>query len=144
MVDQKVEFLFLSQEEMIEAGVLDMQNCVDVMEKTFRLLGEGDYLMGGPSGNHHGMKTYFPKEPRGPRMPVDGPDRRFMAMVSYLASYAVAGKFQIFQQDELFNVLFRVESPVFGGPFRDYGPVPGLPCPDGVGRKSRFYRNIFH
>ncbi len=83
-MDQRVEILFLSQEDMIEAGVLDMQNCVDVMDKTFRLLGEGDYLMGGPSGNQHGMKMYFPKEARGPRMPVDGPDRRFMALVSYL------------------------------------------------------------
>ncbi|MBW1699242.1 MAG: ornithine cyclodeaminase [Deltaproteobacteria bacterium] len=83
-MDQKVEFLFLSQEEMIEAGVLDMRNCVDVMDRAFKLLGRGDCLMGGPSGNHHGMKIYFPKEPRGPRMPVDGPDRRFMALVSYL------------------------------------------------------------
>ena len=40
--------------------------------------------MGGPSGQHHGMKIHFPKEPCGPRMPVEGPDRRFMALVSYL------------------------------------------------------------
>jgi len=83
-VDQKVEFVFLSQEEMIEAGVLDMPNCVAVMDKTFKLLGEGDCLMGGPSGQHHGMKIHFPKEARGPRMPVEGPDRRFMSLVSYL------------------------------------------------------------
>ena len=81
---QKVEFLFLSQEEMIEAGVLDMNNCVKVLDEAFKLLGQGDCLMGGPSGNHHGMKILFPKKPRGPRMPVDGPDRRFMALVSYL------------------------------------------------------------
>ena len=83
-MDQKVEFLFLSQEDMIEAGVLDMKHCVDVMDQTFKLLGQGDCLMGGPSGNHHGIKIQFPKEPHGPRMPVDGPDRRFMALVSYL------------------------------------------------------------
>jgi ornithine cyclodeaminase len=83
-VNQNVEFLFLSQEEMIEAGVLDMKNCVAVMDQTFKLLGQGDCLMGGPSGNQHGLKISFPKEPRGPRMPVDGPDRRFMALVSYL------------------------------------------------------------
>ena len=81
---QKVEFLFLSQEEMIEAGVLDMNNCVAVLDQTFKLLGRGDSLMGGPSGNQHGMKIHFPKVARGPRMPVDGPDRRFMALVSYL------------------------------------------------------------
>jgi len=81
---QKVEMLFLSQEEMIEAGVLDMHQCVDVMEQAFKLLGQGDYLMGGPSGNHHGVKLWFPKQARGPRMPVEGPDRRFMAVCAYL------------------------------------------------------------
>jgi len=81
---QKVEMLFLSQEEMIEAGVLDMYQCVDVMDQAFKLLGQGDYLMGGPSGNHHGVKLWFPKQPRGQRMPVEGPDRRFMAMIAYL------------------------------------------------------------
>ncbi len=30
------------------------------------------------------MIIRFPKEARGPRMPVDGPDRRFMALASYL------------------------------------------------------------
>jgi len=83
-VDQNVEFLFLSQEDMIEAGVLDMKNCVAVMDQTFKLLGQGDCLMGGPSGDQHGLKIHFPNKPRGPRMPVDGPDRRFMALVSYL------------------------------------------------------------
>jgi ornithine cyclodeaminase/alanine dehydrogenase-like protein (mu-crystallin family) len=83
-LDQKVEFLFLSQEEMIEAGVLDMKNCVAVMDQTFKLLGKGDCLMGGPSGNQHGLKICFPKKPRGPRMPVEGPDRRFMALASYI------------------------------------------------------------
>jgi len=92
MEGSRLEFLFLSQEDMIEAGVLDMHNCVDVMDKAFRLLGEGDYLMGGPSQNHHGMKMYFPKEPRGPRMPVAGPDRRFMALIAYLGGeYNVCG-----------------------------------------------------
>lgn len=81
---KKVEVLFLSQEESIEAGVLDMGKCVEVMEETFRLMGEGDYLMGGPSGNNHGISLWFPKKARGPRMPVEGPDRRFMAMISYL------------------------------------------------------------
>ena len=40
--------------------------------------------MGGPTQHHHGMMIHFPEEARGPRMPVKGPDRRFMAMVSYL------------------------------------------------------------
>lgn len=84
MEHQKVEFVFLSQPEMIEAGVLDMPRCVDVMDEAFQLMGQGDYLMGGPCRNHHGIKLHFPKEALGPKMPVDGPDRRFMAMISYL------------------------------------------------------------
>ncbi len=84
MSGSKVEFLFLSQQDMIEAGVLDMKGCVEVMEKAFKVMNKGDYLMGGPSLNHHGMKLWFPKEARGPRMPVAGPERRFMAMISYL------------------------------------------------------------
>ena len=84
MSGKKVEFLFLSQKDMIEAGVLDMKECVEVMDKAFRIMNQGDYLMGGPSQNHHGMKLWLPKKARGPRMPVAGPDRRFMAMISYL------------------------------------------------------------
>jgi len=84
MSGSRVEFLFLSQKDMIEAGVLDMTGCLEVMEKAFRTMNRGDYLMGGPSQNHHGMKLWLPKEARGPRMPVAGPDRRFMAMISYL------------------------------------------------------------
>lgn len=84
MDGSKVEFLFLSQEDVIKAGVLDMKNCVEVMEKAFKIMNQGDYLMGGPSQNHHGMKLWLPKKARGPRMPVAGPDRRFMAMISYL------------------------------------------------------------
>lgn len=91
-LDQKVEIVFLSQEEMIDAGVLDMHKCVDTMEDVFKLLGEKDHLLGGPSGNHHGIKLWFPKNPSGPRMPVQGPDRRFMALVSYLGGdYHICG-----------------------------------------------------
>ncbi len=84
MKGSKVEFVFLSQKDMIEAGVLDMHGCVEVMEKAFKIMNRGDYLMGGPSQNHHGMKLWLPRQARGPRMPVAGPDRRFMAMISYL------------------------------------------------------------
>ena len=84
MADQKVEFHYLNQPEMIKAGVMNMTDCVDVMEKTFSIMGRGDYILGGPSHNHHGMMIQFPKDPKGPKMPVEGPDRRFMACVSYL------------------------------------------------------------
>ena len=79
-----IDFLYLSEPDMIEAGVLDASRCVEVCEETFRLLGEGDYLMGGANHNNHGMNIVFPKETRFPNMPVAGPDRRFAAMPGYL------------------------------------------------------------
>lgn len=80
----KIDFLYLSEPDMIEAGVLDAARCVEVCEETFSLLGAGDYLMGGANHNNHGMNIVFPKETRFPNMPVAGPDRRFAAMPGYL------------------------------------------------------------
>jgi ornithine cyclodeaminase/alanine dehydrogenase-like protein (mu-crystallin family) len=80
----RIDFIYLSEPDMIAAGVLDAGRCVEVCEETFSLLGEGDYLMGGPNRNSHGMNIVFPKETRFPNMPVAGPDRRFAAMPGYL------------------------------------------------------------
>ena len=85
----KVDFLYLSEPDMIKAGVLDSKGCVDTIEEVFRLLSKGDYLMGGPKENSHGVMLWFPSQPRF-NMPVAGPDRRFMAMVGYLG-----GKFNV-------------------------------------------------
>ena len=79
-----IDFLYLSEPDMIEAGVLDASRCVEVCEETFKLLGDGDYLMGGSNHNNHGMNIVFPKETRFPNMPVAGPDRRFATMPGYL------------------------------------------------------------
>ena len=84
MQGKPVKFLYLSEPEMIEAGVLDMKQCVQVVDEVFHLLGEGNYLMGGPRENEHGLMIWFPDEKRFPNMPVNGPDRRFMAMIAYL------------------------------------------------------------
>lgn len=90
---KRTEFLFLNEEEMIKAGVLDSARCVDVLDEMFQLLGKGDYIMGGPNHNEHGIKLGFPKEPQFPNMPADGPDRRFMAMVAYLGGrFNIAGE----------------------------------------------------
>lgn len=80
----KIDFLYLSEPDMIAAGVLDPERCVAVCEETFSLLGEGDYLMGGANHNNHGMNIVFPRETKFPNMPVAGPDRRFAAMPGYL------------------------------------------------------------
>ncbi len=81
---KRTEFLYLSEQDMIAAGVLDAARCVDVCEEVFSLLAVGDYLMGGSNHNSHGMGVVFPKETKFPNMPVAGPDRRFVAMPGYL------------------------------------------------------------
>lgn len=79
-----VDFLYLNEEDMIEAGVKDMNGCVEAMEDMFKLMKIGDYRMGGANGNSHGCMVCFPESSPFPEMPVDGPDRRFMAMPAYL------------------------------------------------------------
>lgn len=80
----KTEILLLNEEEMVKCGVLDFGHCVDVLEEMFRLLSDGDYVMGGAKHNSHGIAVRFPKESPFPNMPLDGPDRRFLAMPAYL------------------------------------------------------------
>lgn len=80
----KTEFLFLSEPDLIETGVLDADKCINVCEEVFRILHEGDYLMGGPNHNEHGLVLVFPKETKFKNMPVAGPERRFISMPAYL------------------------------------------------------------
>ena len=80
----KTEFLYLSEQDTIVAGVLVARKCIDNAEEVFTLLSKGDYLMGGANHNSHGMGIVFPKESPFPNMPVAGPDRRFVAMPAYL------------------------------------------------------------
>lgn len=84
MSTPRIDFVYLNEEDMIKAGVTDMAGCVAAMEEMFKLLKRGDYRMGGPNGNSHGVMMTFPAESPFPNMPVDGPDRRFMAMPAYL------------------------------------------------------------
>lgn len=79
-----MDFLYLSEEDMIRAGVLDMPHCIDTMEDTFRLLNRGDYRLGGPHNSDHGLRTRFPKASDIPDMPLDAPGRWFTAMPAYL------------------------------------------------------------
>jgi len=90
MKNPKVHFLYLSEPDMIKAGVLNAKRCVEVMDETFQLLGKGDYLMGGPQPESHGLMLWFPGESKFPQMPLAGPDRRYMAMPAYLG-----GRFNI-------------------------------------------------
>lgn len=81
---KKVEFLYLNEEEMIEAGVLNMEECIQTIDEMFHLIGKGDYIMGGPNRNDHGLMLWFNKEEPFENMPKAGPDRRFMSLISYL------------------------------------------------------------
>ena len=80
-----IEFLFLSEEDMIKAGVKDMPACIEAMEEVVKCLNAGDYVMGGENHNSHGSQVSFPKNSPFPNMPKDeGDDRRFMAMPAYI------------------------------------------------------------
>lgn len=90
---KRTEFLYLDEEDMIKAGVLDSARCIDVEEEIFGLLSQGDYVMGGDKHNSHGIALKFPAESPFPNMPLDGPDRRFMAMPAYVGGrFNVAGQ----------------------------------------------------
>ena len=91
-MDSKIDFLYLSEPDMIKAGVKDMKSCVDVMEDLLITLYKGDYVMGGANHNSHGCMIMFPDDPQFPGMPKNADDRRFMAMPAYLGgSYQLAG-----------------------------------------------------
>ncbi len=79
-----IDILFLNEKDLIECGVKNMKNCIDVMEKHFSLIGNGDYRMGGANGNEHGLKMSFPESSSIKDFPLNGPDYRFMAMPAYL------------------------------------------------------------
>lgn len=83
-MDHRLDFLFLNEAQALQAGAGNMARCVEVMDEVFHLLGQGDYLMGSPNQNSHGIKIYFPKDSPFPNMPKKEPDRRFMALVAYL------------------------------------------------------------
>ena len=90
--DGRIDFLYLNEQDMIDAGVLNMQECINVMEDVFGILSTEDYRMGGRENNSHGMVVSFPDEPEHKSMPVNGPDRRFCAMPAYLGGeYRIAG-----------------------------------------------------
>ena len=86
----KIDFLYLSEQDMIAAGVKDMGQCVEVMEDMMVTLQKGDYVMGGENHNSHGCMVTFPENPEFEGMPKNGEDRRFMAMPAYLG-----GRFQM-------------------------------------------------
>ena len=87
----KIDFLYLNEEDMIKAGVLDEAACIETMRNTLSLFGKKDFLLGGPKADEHGLQMNFPQTSQIEGFPLDdGPDRRFMAMPAYLG-----GRFHI-------------------------------------------------
>lgn len=82
--DTKIDFIYLSEPDMIKAGVTDMPACVDTMDEMFSLLYKGDYRMAGPNSDSHGAMITFPEDSPFPLMPKPTADRRLMAMPAYL------------------------------------------------------------
>lgn len=80
----RIDVLFLSEPDMIKAGVNDVVACTECMEELLITMDKGDYLMAGENGNSHGSMVTFPDNPVFPNMPKNGPDRRFMAMPAYV------------------------------------------------------------
>ncbi|KAA0570234.1 tyramine oxidase subunit B [Azospirillum sp. Sh1] len=88
----KIDFLYLSEQDMVKAGVTDMAACVDTMEEMFVLLHTGDYRMAGANNDSHGALIVFPENSPFPNMPKPTADRRFMAMPAYLGGkFCTAG-----------------------------------------------------
>lgn len=94
MAYPKIEFLYLNEKEMIEAGVLDAAGCIETMRDTMSLFGKKDFLLGGPNADEHGLQMNFPQTSEIEGFPLDdGPDRRFMAMPAYLGGrFHIAGQ----------------------------------------------------
>ena len=87
-----IDFIYLNEAQMIEAGVTDMASCVDTMEEMFALLHAGDYRMPGANNSSHGSMIMFPENSPFPKMPRNTADRRFMAMPAYLGgSFGTTG-----------------------------------------------------
>lgn len=86
-----IDFLYLNEQDMIKAGVMNMSGCIKSMEDMFELLYKGDYRMGGEDANEHGIRVSFPKTSNIDGMPTHAPDYRFMAMPAYLG-----GRFHMF------------------------------------------------
>lgn len=91
-MDTKIKFLYLSEPDMIKAGVKNMDQCVEAMEDLLVTLNKGDYVMAGVNHNSHGAQVIFPDDPQFEGMPKNADDRRFMAMPAYLGGkYQMAG-----------------------------------------------------
>lgn len=89
---RSVDFLYLSEPDLIRVGAKDFPLCIETCESVFGLVSMGDYIMGGAKHNEHGSIISFPDHPQFEGMPANGPERRFIAMPAYVGgSFHVCG-----------------------------------------------------
>ncbi len=81
---KRTEFLYMSEQDCVDAGVMDIPRSIENAKEVLELLAKGDYLMGGAHHDNHGLYLMFPETSPFPNMPTAGPDRRFVAMPAYL------------------------------------------------------------
>ncbi len=88
----RIDFIYLSEPDIIRAGVTGIVSCVDTMEEMFALLYHGDYRIAGANNDSHGAMVVYPENSPLPTMPKPTADRRMMAMPAYLGgSFCTAG-----------------------------------------------------
>ena len=73
-MDTRIKFLYLSEPDMIKAGVKNMDQCVEAMEDLLVTLNKGDYVMAGVNHNSHGAQVIFPDDPQFEGMPKNADD----------------------------------------------------------------------
>lgn len=77
---------FVPERAQMENGLIDIDECVETMERMFCVMAQGDYLMSGKSGNSHGERLVLDRK---------GDDKNkniYIAMPAYLGGeYQCAG-----------------------------------------------------
>ena len=64
-MNTKIDFLYLSEEDMLKAGVNDVVACTECMEELLITMDKGDYLMGGENGKDELFKLGISADPYG-------------------------------------------------------------------------------
>ncbi len=57
-----IDFLYLNEEDMIKAGVMNISDCIDTMEEVLKCLRVGDFMMGGKDGTLARVHGHLPRD----------------------------------------------------------------------------------
>ena len=87
-MNEKIKILYLSERDVLATGMLEPAQCNCTIERTIRLVGKGDFLLGGGDNSVHGLSVAYPQSSDIQGMPLAAPDYRYMAMVGYVGGDA--------------------------------------------------------